>query len=92
MTKWEMKALVAALGVQERVLLFCLASGTDWKQAGVTYKTLAGMMGWPLYVQENGRIEMTSVRHLALTRTWPGGRLALTAFGRAALRELVRAI
>jgi hypothetical protein len=34
-------ALVKELGVQERVLLFCLASGTDWKQAGVTFKTVA---------------------------------------------------
>jgi hypothetical protein len=27
---------IDALGVQERILLFCLASGTDRKQAGVT--------------------------------------------------------
>jgi hypothetical protein len=32
------------LGVQERVLLFCLASGTDWNPAGVASKTLAGMV------------------------------------------------
>jgi hypothetical protein len=34
---------IKALGVEERVLLFCLASRTDWKQAGVTLKTVAGM-------------------------------------------------
>jgi hypothetical protein len=37
-------ALIKSLGAQERVLLFCLASGTDWKQAGVTPKTVAGML------------------------------------------------
>jgi hypothetical protein len=35
---------IDALGVEERVLLFCLASRTDWKQAGVTFKTVAGMV------------------------------------------------
>ena len=29
----------ASLSVQERVLLFCLASGTDWERAGVTHAT-----------------------------------------------------
>ena len=78
MTKSEMKALVNALGVQERVLLFCLASGTDWKQAGVTYKTVADMMTWPLMIRENGLVKISSVR-----------RVALTDFGHAALRELL---
>jgi hypothetical protein len=35
---------IEALGVQERILLFCLASRTDWKQAGVPPKTVAGMV------------------------------------------------
>ena len=30
---------LASLNVQERVLLFCLASGTDWERAGVTHAT-----------------------------------------------------
>jgi len=30
---------LASLDVQERVLLFCLASGTDWERAGVTHAT-----------------------------------------------------
>jgi hypothetical protein len=41
MTKWDIKAL----GVQERVLLFFVGSGTDWKEAGVTLKTVAGLVG-----------------------------------------------
>jgi hypothetical protein len=63
MTKWEMKALVAALGVQERVLLFCLASGTDWKQAGVTYKTVVEMMTWFL---QPGQQRSLTIRELHL--------------------------
>jgi hypothetical protein len=31
--------IAAELSVQERVLLFCLASGTEWAQAGVTGAT-----------------------------------------------------
>jgi hypothetical protein len=70
---------IDALGVQERVLLFCLASRTDWKQAGVTFKTVVDMlvMGWR--------------RGLPLAKPHPpGGRLVLTDAGRAALRALLR--
>jgi hypothetical protein len=38
------KPEIDALDVQERILLFCLASRTDWKQAGITPKTVAGML------------------------------------------------
>jgi EamA-like transporter family len=34
---------LASLSVQERVLLFCLASGTDWERAGVTHATAQQM-------------------------------------------------
>ena len=78
MTKWDIKALVKALGVQERVLLFCLGSGTDWKEAGVTLKTVAGMVG-KLFVTPKVLVMPTR-----------GGALALTDAGRAALRELLR--
>jgi hypothetical protein len=63
---------IMALGVQERVLLFCLGSGTDWTQAGVTLKTVAGM-----------------VMKFLVMPTSAGG-LALTDYGRAALRALLR--
>jgi hypothetical protein len=68
---------IDALGVQERILLFCLGSGTDWKEAGVTPKTVAGMM-W---------------KYLVFPTWAPGGRpppLTLTDAGRAALRALLR--
>jgi hypothetical protein len=77
MTKRDMKALVKTLDVQERALLFCLASGTDWKQAGVTYKTVAGMMG-KLIIGRTSLVTMTST-----------GAFALTDAGRVALREML---
>jgi hypothetical protein len=47
MERATVKPDIDALGVQERVLLFCLVP-RQWhrlKQAGVTFKTLAGMVG-----------------------------------------------
>jgi hypothetical protein len=70
------KADIDALGVREHVLLFCLASGTDWKQAGVSLRTVAGMVG-KLFFTGEGLVG--------------GGRaLALTHAARAALRALLR--
>jgi hypothetical protein len=64
---------IDALGVQERILLFCLASQTDWKQAGITPKTVAGMLVKFL-------VTVTWVSHqLALTDS---GRHALRALSR----------
>jgi hypothetical protein len=34
----------AALSVPERVLLFCAASGTDWKRAGITDALVISMV------------------------------------------------
>jgi len=36
--------VAAALTVPERVLLFCLASDTDWQKAGVTHATAQDVM------------------------------------------------
>jgi hypothetical protein len=44
MTKPDVDALIKELGAQERPLLSSLASGTDWKRAGVTLKTVARLM------------------------------------------------
>jgi hypothetical protein len=75
----DIDTLVKELGVQERVLLFCLASGTDWKRAGVTFKTVAFQcFGQPSWARVTVKI-------------MPDGRLALTWWaGRAALRALLR--
>jgi hypothetical protein len=77
---------IDALGVQERVLLFCLASGTDWKQAGVTLKTVAGMVGTAFFTP-NGLVMHRGREGLI---TYRGRALALTDAGRAALRALLR--
>jgi hypothetical protein len=37
-------SIAATLGVPERVLLFCLASRTDWAQAGVTQAAVRHMV------------------------------------------------
>jgi hypothetical protein len=37
-------AIAAELSVPERVLLFCLASGTEWAEAGVTAATATAML------------------------------------------------
>ncbi len=36
--------IASDLGVPERVLLFCLASGTDWERAGVMHLTAQQML------------------------------------------------
>jgi hypothetical protein len=38
------ESIAAGLSVPERVLLFCLASGTDWQNANVTHATAQQMM------------------------------------------------
>jgi hypothetical protein len=37
-------SIAAELTVPERILLFCLASDTDWQKAGVTHATAQHMM------------------------------------------------
>jgi hypothetical protein len=34
-----------ALSIPERILLFCVASGTDWERAGITGATVTAMGG-----------------------------------------------
>jgi hypothetical protein len=33
-----------ALGVRERMLLFCVGSGTDWQRAGITGETVTALV------------------------------------------------
>ena len=37
-------SIAAAVAVPERVMLFCLASDTDWQKAGVTHATAQHLM------------------------------------------------
>ena len=55
--------------VRERVLLFCLASGTPWQKADVTERTVLNMV-------IRGMVERQFGAHLSLTRQ---GREALAA-------------
>jgi hypothetical protein len=56
MTDWNIKVL----GVQERVLLFCLGSGTDWKRAGVTLDTVACLVrNFLVMANRDGRLFLT---------------------------------
>lgn len=66
----KLAALTAeGLSVQERILLFCLASDTAWQPAGVTEKTVLNMV-------IKGLVEREAGAHLSLTRQ---GRDALAA-------------
>jgi hypothetical protein len=61
--------VAAELSVAERVLLFCVASGTEWARAGVTGATATAMV-------VRGLIERDSGDDLALTKD---GRAVLDA-------------
>jgi hypothetical protein len=62
----DIEALVKALGVQERVLLFCIGSRTDWRRAGVTLKTVAGMVVNGLVTPTGGHFVLTDDGRAAL--------------------------
>jgi hypothetical protein len=51
----------ADLTVPERVLLFCVASGTDWQKAGVTGATITAMV-------VKGLIDRDAAGRIALTK------------------------
>ncbi len=52
---------IASLGVRERILLFCVASGTDWQRAGVTGETVTALVVRGLIVRDgDGRLTLTS--------------------------------
>jgi hypothetical protein len=61
MAKRKMPAEVAAaLSVRERVLLFCIASGTDWLLARITEETVITML-------LNGLLQRDTTGQLSLT-------------------------
>jgi hypothetical protein len=61
MAKLKMPAEVAAaLSVRERVLLFCIASGTDWLLARITEETVITMLLKGLVQRDTtGRLSLT---------------------------------
>jgi helix-turn-helix resolvase-like protein len=64
---------LASLSVPERVLLFCLTSGTDWERAGVTHAT-------PQHLLLRGLIDRASTP--ARFKLTPLGRANGVKFGR----------
>jgi hypothetical protein len=54
-------SIAAELSTPERLLLFCLASGTEWKRAGVTQSTVTRMIVVRGLVQRDplGRLSLT---------------------------------
>src|SRR5215471_596899 len=69
---------LASHSVQERVLLFCLASGTDWERAGVTHATAQQVL-------VRGLIDRASTR--ARFKLTPLGREVLAALLRPPVGE-----
>jgi hypothetical protein len=43
LANWPIPDLTA-LGVRERILLFCIGTGTDWQRAGVTSETVTALV------------------------------------------------
>jgi hypothetical protein len=56
----DASTIATELNVPERVLLFCLASGTEWAQAGVTGATTTMMLVRGLVERDSaGGLKMT---------------------------------
>jgi hypothetical protein len=63
------KAQAAALWIPERLLLFCIASKTEWERAGIAGSTVTAMV-------VKGLIERNAAAELSLTKQ---GRAVLAA-------------
>jgi len=66
--------VAAGLSVPERLLLFCIASHTDWQKAGVTGTTVTAMMvRW--LIERNGgrRLSLTNEGREVLAALLLGG-------------------
>jgi hypothetical protein len=61
--------IAADLSTPERILLFCLASGTEWAEAGITGTTVTQMV-------VRGLVDRDAAERLVLT---PDGRAVLDA-------------
>jgi hypothetical protein len=60
-----MKGITAELSTPERVLLFCVASETEWERSGVTVATVTKMI-------VRGLIQRDPAGHLFLTKDGRG--------------------
>ena len=61
------------LGVRERMLLFCVGSGTDWQRADVTGETITALVVRGLIARDvRGRLTLTDDGCTALRALLPG--------------------
>jgi hypothetical protein len=60
---------IGSLGVRERMLLFCVGSGTDWQRAGVTGETITALVVRGL---GRGHLTLTDDGRAALRALLPG--------------------
>jgi hypothetical protein len=57
----------ASLGVRERMLLFCVGRGTNWRRAGLTGETVTTLIVRGLIVRDKqGRLVLTDDGRAAL--------------------------
>ncbi len=62
-----------ALTIPERILLFCVASGTDWERAGITGATVTTMVVRGLIGRDAGnRLTLTDQGRTALDELLSG--------------------
>jgi hypothetical protein len=63
----NLAAQAQSLGVSERILLFCVASGTDWERAGITGVMVTAMVIKGLIAREpTGGLYLTKEGRAAL--------------------------
>jgi hypothetical protein len=61
-----------ALGVRERMLLFCVGSGTDWQRAGITGETVTALVVRGLIMRDaKGRLTLTDDGRASLRALLP---------------------
>ncbi len=64
---------ITALGVRERMLLFCVGSGTDWQRAGVTGETVTTLVVKGFLVRDaKGHLTLTDDGRTTLRALLPG--------------------
>ena len=62
-----------SLTVRERMLLFCVASDTDWQHAGITPEVVTTMVIRGMIERDtSGRLSLTDDGRAALHRLLPG--------------------
>jgi hypothetical protein len=66
--------VAAELSVPERLLLFCIASGTEWERAGVTRSVItAAIVRGPDSTRSVGQLSLTKGGARRWTRCWATG-------------------